>query len=265
MLGVGRGSVSAGGWSSAGVRIFHLKGKAMGNHAEVEGRCIEPVGSDEVLCRLETCGEHASGVKLMSAASGTPLADLERPPVVAGPYCEAHGGKARAQSEAVEDWYHAAPDSVGDADAVLDAGTRVPCSEHRIIVLRGPDDRGRWQAWRGLGTHARTIYPRGVEAERREILLRYNGRRKNARRRAQAAHSALFDDADEALRRALEVLRGECEAEVERIRKLRGGTLSWGMPVSVERSPAIKILPVSGGDAWKAKDLCYAEARALLK
>lgn len=59
-----------------------------------------------------------------------------RPDAVAGPYCTAHGGHARADAEARRDWSFLAPASVGHEGKVLETGCLGLTSPNAYLVIR---------------------------------------------------------------------------------------------------------------------------------
>lgn len=130
-------------------------------------------------------------------------------------YCEGHGGEERARREAEADWCYAAPESVGGEQRVVEAGCYSLCSEHAVVTVQ--PSNGRWVS--GLGTGSHLTIQRGSYA----TLLE-----------AEAAGIALW--------------RVRVAEAVESIRRARGGTLAWGLPVEPRATPLVWVL-VRPGEA----------------
>lgn len=200
-----------------------------------------------------TAGEQCLECGHLSVAVRLPT-PCGRPAAVGGPYCEAHGGLARAEAEARRDWFLVAPESVGDAEAVLDAGNASLSSPEAIVVIRDVGDREPgpkpWRAYLGVGAFMRAV--ENPEASR-------TGRRgKGGKPRGRCA----FASAEDALRAGLDAWRTNLDARVAEIRALRGGTLDWGMPVVPRREPI--VLRLERGDhrsAWDAYAAAETEPR----
>jgi hypothetical protein len=136
-----------------------------------------------------------------------------RPDAVAGPYCAAHGGHARAELEARGEWNYAAPACVGNAIAVERAGSWVLTAEHLIVVVRpaGPYGRtgsDRWTVGLGIGTRLRQL-------------------------------PGTWETALLAERAAVEAWREAHDAQLAAIRAARGGTLDWGMSTYARDLPRV--------------------------
>lgn len=159
-------------------------------------------------------------------------------------YCEEHGGRERADRQAGHDWMRQCPlplaaTPADDEGRVLDAGTMALRSEHAYVMLRPLGD-GRWLAWLGIGSHMWPVYPPGAAARREAIMRAYRGRRANAKRRArEEGAKATFETAAEAERVARAAWRSGLAERVRAIRRARGGTLAWGMPVEPRGEPVI--------------------------
>lgn len=96
------------------------------------------------------CGAHAPGsrVELTATREGTSFAELRRGPVVAGPYCAAHGGRVEAEANARRAWDYLAPDSVGHRGRVLTAGCTGLASPDAYLVVRQVPAEQRPPLWR---------------------------------------------------------------------------------------------------------------------
>jgi|GEM_PF-4157850 len=157
-------------------------------------------------------------------------------------YCEEHGGLARAEREAHADWNYAAPESVGDAGAVLDAGCDCLRTTEAYVVLRQTTQEtgGNWLAWLGLGT-ALTQVP-NPEPRMRRGRPRTDGR-------GQYSFSARVY-AEQAAR---EMWAEGVTRRVAEIRAARGGTLDWGVAVEPLDAPIVILL--EQGDERSAWDV----------
>lgn len=161
-------------------------------------------------------------------------------------YCDEHGGAARAQHQLAHEWLACAPPEVGEAVDVLDAGTLALGSEHAVIVVRreGPI----WLAYRGIGSHMLQVKnPRGGKLNRDGKPDTYLCRR-TGERKWRGAHS--FATEEEAIEAATVAWRAGVAERVEQIRRARGGTLVWGVPVEPRDEP--RIVRVEHGSAWDA-------------
>jgi len=169
-----------------------------------------------------------------------------RPDAVGGPYCEEHGGHARAQEDAEREWNYLAPASVGDAAAVLDAGSmglRTP--EAYIVIRQTPESQGgTWLAWLGLGSMMRPV-PSGAPPNRRGGRAHKRAGEKRARTGTRA-----FGWRAAAEAAAVVAWRRNVRNTVEVIRDHRGGTLDWGVPVEPLDAPIVIALEGCSGSAW---------------
>lgn len=171
-----------------------------------------------------------------------------RPNAEGGPYCDAHGGQERAQREAECDWNYQAPASVGDADAVLAAGNLSLNSRDAYLVIRqeagkeGGVKSDRWLAWLGLGSLLTGVRGPGSTPHRRrgEAKADYQAR--------IALGGFAFRSREEALAEGARVWRESLTAHVAEIRRARGGTLSWGIPVEPLAEPI--VVEATGRNAW---------------
>lgn len=189
---------------------------------------------------LDAPGAHSTERLLDFWICGAPAAPgvqlpcpMGRPDAVGEPYCDAHGGAARADAEARTDWNYLAPACVGDADAVLRAGCYTLTSEHLFVVIRrrGPAEGGRWTVARGIGSHLRDV-------------------------------PGTWDSALLAERAAVEFWREAYGEGVAAIRAARGGTLDWGLPLPLRDAPLVVVCGASGtsGDAPRRDPLPEALA-----
>ena len=194
------------------------------------------------IIELSVCGAPAKAVVLPTPAG--------RSPAVGGPYCAAHGGVERARAEAERDWNYQAPASVGDDEAVLDAGCESLRSPDSVIVVR--PEHGRWLAWYGIGSMLKQV-------ANPHAVIRTRGRR-GGRGKPRSSGRYAFPSQEAALEIALQVWRKRLDAHVKEICTLRGGTLSWGLPVAPLAKPAIYVLG-EHGSAWDANPTYAAVAR----
>ena len=189
------------------------------------------------------CGRAGEGVELVTPAG--------RPNARGGPYCAAHGGVALAFSNAVLDWNHAAPASVGDAAAVQRAGTMALCTEHAYVVIRSMPDHV-WLAFLGVGTHL-------TEVENPHATLqRYrSGRVRLSGSRLRPKGACAFPSRVEALSAGVMAWRQCIEARVAEIRVARGGTLTWGLAVE----PLVEPIIVEAGPGECASEIATRARR----
>lgn len=171
-------------------------------------------------CSEPSCGAPGEGVRLEPPRPGRPF-------VVGGPYCEAHGGAERARAEADADWMIRAPASVGDASAVLEAGTAALRTSERYVVLRSRGG-GWWSAGIGLGSRLEELS--GVWASELDAC-------------AYGAH----------------VWRQRLEARLRELHELRGGDIGWGIPVAPPPAPLVVRLEGAGNAYDEAAGARFAE------
>lgn len=153
------------------------------------------------------CVRHGERVVLPTPAG--------RPPAVGGPYCDMHGGAARAREEAERDSNYSAPAEVGDAGAVASAGCLALCSVHACVVVR--PEHGRWLAWLGIGGLLQGV-------ENPHAKLRHRGGAGRSKQRRCSGRYA-FPTCEAAIEIAVHVWRETLHARVEEIGRARGGTL----------------------------------------
>jgi hypothetical protein len=189
----------------------------------------------------ERCLRHAERVVLPTLAG--------RPPAVGGPYCDTHGGLERSRAEAERDWNYAAPAAVGDAASVHEAGLMALCSVHACVVVR--PEHGRWLAWLGIGSLLQGV-PNPLAS------VRHRGGQGRARQRRSSGRYA-FPSQAAALESAVAVWRETLDARVAEIRRARGGTLEWGMPIAPRSEPLVYLLG-EHGSAWDASPAPTAAA-----
>lgn len=157
-------------------------------------------------------------------------------------YCDEHGGLARAEREAHADWNYAAPESVGGAGAVLEAGVECLRTTEAYVVLRQspPENGGTWLAWLGLGSLMAPV--RNPEPPMRRGRPRPDGRGQYsfaARVYAEQAARAMWSE--------------QVARRVTEIREARGGTLGWGVAVEPLDAPIVILL--EQGDERSAWDV----------
>jgi hypothetical protein len=185
-----------------------------------------------------------------------------RPDTVAS-YCEKHGGKERARQTAERGWNYVAPESVGDAAAVEDAGcTGLQTTEAYVVIRQAREDQGGvWLAWLGLGSMLKP-----VENPQPPVRMQADGRprtRGGLRRRGTGASLCSFPTREAALSTARMLWSKQVQERVQLIRSLRGGTLSWGTPVEPLAEPVVILL--EQGDtrsAWDVAERLKARSRA---
>lgn len=288
--------------------------------ARKTGVCCELVprghGAARFFGDYDYCGAAAAGneVTLLVAASGTPLSDLGRPAAHAGPYCELHGGRARAEVEARRDWGYLAPDSVGAHGAVLRAGGAGLTSPNAYVVIRQAAPEERPELYRvsvpadqrqrlvaacdrdrrrllqvathcglvgyrsgpaGMLAYASDIAPRGplttadrARAERAVQCLREAGiddvhvevqpAGTHRQRKPWLAslgvggfthHVGAYQTREEALVAVRAAWERRLHDDIAAIRRARGGTLDWGMPVEPLAEPTL-LEPRAGESGW---------------
>jgi hypothetical protein len=186
---------------------------------------------------LPRCRRPGVGVSLPCPAG--------RPDATAGPYCDEHGGLARAQSEAERDWNYVAPASVGDVEAVQSAGCASLDSTCAYLVLR--EEHGRWLAWLGLGSHMMPVH-----SPRARPMRRKRGERKDEHAARAALGGCAFDSREVAESEARSAWRQHVYLRVESIRAARGGTLGWGVPVAPLADP--HVIDANDRNAWDVAD-----------
>jgi hypothetical protein len=196
---------------------------------------LEPVPGWRQGHGLWLCPEPGESVSLRCPAG--------RPDATGGPYCAAHGGRERAQQEAERDWNWLAPECVGDAAAVLAAGTLQLTTEHAYVVVRPRSEHGIWLAWLGLGSHLEPV-PRTAYDGCGRPGCRSCREGQGCGRRRHAFPSRALAAAD-----AITLWRRRLRARIEEISAARGDTLSWGMPVTPLADPLVLELG-DHGSAW---------------
>lgn len=226
----------------------------------MRGPCCEVVGNGFPPPRCKRIG---NGVVLTCPAG--------RPDATGGPYCDEHGGEARADREASSDWNLLAPASVGDAEAVEHAGCLCLTTADAYVVIRceagkeGGPASDRWLAWLGIGSHMVGVSNPASRVEiqpgedRRGRKLPHRRRRETMdewRTRVATVGGYAFPTRDDALAEATRVWRESVTRHVEEIRAARGGTLSWGTPVEPLSEPIVIDSPPES--AW---DIAVALAR----
>jgi len=220
----------------------------------IEAVLLRRGGSTVEVSAPRRCGQPGEGVSLPCPAG--------RPDAEAGPYCETHGGRERAQREAERDWNYVAPASVGDAEAVQTAGCMCLDTRCAYLVVRhelpGGDRRvGTWLTWLGLGSR---MQPVPVPGSAREIAVgeqspadvphRKHGESMRAwRRRCATVGRMAFDSREAALAAGIAAWRAHVDTVVAEILAARGGTLDWGVPVEPLTEPII-VEPGPGQSAW---------------
>lgn len=204
----------------------------------LDGNCLEILGSenDWLACDkpaiLVECNPRVPGRRVVTAC-----------------YCYEHGGHDRALDEVGRSWSVLAPAEVGDDEAVLTAGTASLDSRHAYLILRS--ERNHWLAWRGIGGFVEALYPPGVEDRRAAIIAAHLGSRKTAKLKARREAPAWWTTREDALRDATAEWRRKLVEDVAEITRIRGGTLSWGMPIAPRDEPII-ILPRELQSAYAA-------------
>jgi hypothetical protein len=208
------------------------------------GPCIELVHHDSRNSdRLVECGCAGTGASL-PCPSG-------RPNATAGPYCEEHGGLARAQADAACNWLYLAPASVGDETAVLVAGNLTLDSTNIYIVLR--HEHERWLAWLGLGSHMQQVHAPGTVPRRR----RREAKADYERRFTSGGYA--FPSREIAEEEARRVWRLELDCKVTEIARRRGGTLAWGVTFAPPVEPIVVEVSL-GGNAWDVAEAMLRRA-----
>jgi len=150
-------------------------------------------------------------------------------------YCLEHGGTDRAMRELASDWMVAAPDSVGDAESVQQAGSEGLDSRDSIVLLR--PEHSRWLAWIGAGSLMEQVANPDPALR---LSLSGRPRRRAAGKRPRGLYA--FYTLDAARAAALAYWKMWHEAHVASIRVRRGGTLAWGVPVELVSSPRVVVL-----------------------
>lgn len=185
---------------------------------------------------LWLCPEPGEGVSLECPAG--------RPNATGGPYCNAHGGRARALEEAQRDWNYLAPESVGNTAAVQAAGTRALDTRHAYIVVR-PNPDGGWFSWLGLGSLQEQV-PRADYVGCGRPKCRSCREGKGCGRGGRHVHPSGAAAAAAAHR----LWRVMLAARVDEIRAARGGTLTWGVPIAPLTEPVLVSLNHHTENAW---------------
>lgn len=200
--------------------------------------------------RNERCPVGTEEVRLQCPAG--------RPDATAA-YCDEHGGEARARAEAERDWNYAAPESVGDAESVQDAGCHcLGTPEAYVVVRQTPENQGGvWLAWLGLGSRLTPVAnPEPI------VRLRPDGKprmRGGNRPQRPGNGTRSFPSREAALSQARVAWGQGIERRVAEIREARGGTLGWGTPVAPLSEPIEIVL--EQGDSRSAWDVAVALPR----
>ncbi len=190
------------------------------------GRCAEPKLASPHL--LAVCGAAATEVV---CAPDVPGRDIVRECL-----CDAHGGGAMATARVLRDWNVAAPPSVGDEEAVTEAGTATLASQHVYVVVR--PENGRWLAALGIGSHTQQVRRIDADPERARKASPEH-RAQHARTRRGGGNS--WATREEAMSAGMVAWRAEVDRDVAEITALRGGTLAWGMPVAPRAEPIVLV------------------------
>lgn len=164
-------------------------------------------------------------------------APCNRPDAVSS-YCDEHGGRGRAEAEARRDWMLLAPPEVGGEEEVMRAGSAGLDTTHAYVVVRP-----LWLAWLGLGSHQIQVH-HGTPSRRQR------GGRRN-RHRIGRQGTASFPTRDAAIEEATAQWRARVAARVEEVRKMRGGTLAWGVPIEPLEAPVV-VDVAEGENSWDA-------------
>jgi hypothetical protein len=162
-------------------------------------------------------------------------------------YCDDHGGEERARLAVLSSWSVAAPESVGDDEAVMAAGAMGLDSRCVYVVVR--PENGRWIAALGVGSYTQQVRRQDADPERARKASPEHRRQRPGRRRRGGGNSwATFEEAA-----AAGVLAwGEhVAARVAEITAARGGTLAWGVPVEPREMPEVVVCE-QGESAWEA-------------
>jgi len=213
---------------------------------DLERRCQHwgEAGKDpHGLMQHQQCAREGVQVRLRCPAG--------RPDAVSA-YCDEHGGEERARRAASRDWNYLAPESVGGAAAVENAGCMQLQTVHAYVVLRQVPQQqgGKWLAWRGLGSMLTPVVnPQGQRRSR-------GGK---AKAKQKDAPVTSFPTREAALELAILESRRATTARVEEIRRARGGTLEWGTPVEPLDEPVVIVL--EQGDSRSAWDIAVTLTR----
>lgn len=210
------------------------------------GPCCEFVD----LPTAKHCGHSGERVTLPCPAG--------RPDAVGGPYCEEHGGRARAQREAECDWNHLAPASVGDEEDVQDAGCMGLTTRHAYLTIQHePAGAGRavdrWLASLGIGSHMVQVAnpatrvswqpgehaPKGAPRRKRNAYRAYAETKEEWRIRCATVGGYAFLTRESAIAEGTRVWRETLATRVEEIRRARGGTFNWGVEIEPLAEPII--------------------------
>lgn len=196
--------------------IYGLDGRAMTATISRGGQCVEgyverQLGGGAGCDGVVHHVSVATGRQLDSGGLGD---DLDRG-IVTAAYCEAHGGAERALADVSNSWYVLAPLAVDD---VLVAGTAALGSEDVYVVVR--PSGSRWVAAVGIGGHTRSL-------------------------------CGSWPTREAAVEAATAEWRSQVDRDVAEIRRLRGGMLSWGVPVQPRTEPIV-IVAAPGQSAYAA-------------
>lgn len=197
---------------------------------------------------LVQCPEKATEVRLPCPAG--------RPDAVAA-YCELHGGQPLALEVAQSDWNYAAPESVGDVEAVqIAGGACLQTPEAYVVIRQTPENQGAtWLAFLGLGSMLTPVAnPEPAVRLQRDGRPRTRGGSRG--RRSPDTPSRSFAIREAALSAARQTWEARVKERVDFIRKLRGGTLAWGLPVEPLAEPVVIVL--EQGDSRSAWDVAVS-------
>lgn len=200
--------------------------------------------------RIVTCDCPAEpGVTLATPAG--------RPPAVGRPYCNQHGGRERSKSEARRDWNFAAPACVGGVEEVNEAGLACLNSTHAYLVLR--QDGLKWLAYLGVGSFIDQVEA-GICGQGQHLCGKCIRRERRGLGSGCGATVKGFGSQAAAEARGRDVWASRLSARMEEILRLRGGDLSWGLPVSPLEEPIV-LRCGPGQCAWDVATDCNREAR----
>lgn len=203
--------------------------------------------------------------------------------------CDEHGGTDRALEMLRRDWAVVAPLSVGDDQAVTDAGTwSLTTTEAVVRIFREREEliADRWDVaiipddLPHRPEHVPPTRSFGAESTAREwadaltaLALRSEISHRPAGVRARPrpwiaqlgvgshiVHVGAFVDRAEAIHAGVATWRANIDRVVAQIRDARGGTLDWGMPVQPRSEPVI-IESLPGESSWDTYERCV-EGRA---
>ena len=264
------------------IMIYGLDGRQMPVECRVD-RCewrILPEDADRLDAVPVRCAATAIRLSVDPGGGRSTVSDC---------LCDEHGGTEMTLARLRGDWAVRAPLSVGDDEAVANAGTWSLTSTEAVVrIFREQDEiiADRWdvailrddllhrpehvpptRSFGSASTAREWADALTALALRSEITHRPAGVRARPRPwiaqlgvGSHIVHIGAFAKREAAIDAGVAVWRVNLDRVVAEIRAARGGTLDWGMSVQPRTEPLI-IESLSGESSWDTYDRCV-EGRA---